>query len=68
MTNGQPNLNDIYEKLGRIEGKLDGLQCSVHLRRLEKLEETVGKRNLIAGVISASVAAVVLAIKYIAGR
>jgi hypothetical protein len=71
---------DLFERLGSIETKLEALAkpgavCAVHTDRLDRMEKDLdlvkqqqGKQNLIAVTLGAIGAALVLAIKYLAGK
>ena len=60
---GNGELTKIMVKLEHLETLLEEQQKN-NERRLGSLEGTVGKQTLIAGVVSAAVAGVVLAVKY----
>ena len=65
MPNGVIDLNDIYEKLGKIEGKVDSLPCGNHIRRIERVEASVGRQNFLASVFGALAGGAILALKYL---
>jgi hypothetical protein len=53
----QPNLNEIYRAVGRIEGKIDDLivSCRQYEERIQKLEtitdQYIGKTSIIGSVV-----------------
>lgn len=55
MTLPEPTLGDIYQGLGRVEGKIDLIVDvnASHAERLEKLEKNQSKLMGIMGVVSA---------------
>jgi len=63
---GADGLTSIMVKLEHLETLLETHQNN-NERRLGQLEGTVGKQTLIAGVVSATVAGIVFAIKYAFG-
>jgi len=78
LTNEQ--VIDLFERLGSIEAKIEGLghpgaNCVAHGDRLDRIEKDLdlvktqqGKQNLIAVTLGAIGAAIVLAIKFLASK
>lgn len=61
---------EILQRLTTIETLVSAKndRCIAHSIRLKKLEDTVGKQNMVTAVFAAIGASVVLAIKYMVGR
>ncbi len=58
----------IKDRLDRMPLPGEGPVCMLEKGRLDKLENAVGKQNMIAGTMGAIAAGVVLALRYVIGE
>lgn len=57
-------VHTMREDMARIAQKLDDRPCILHEKRVQRLEDIVGKQNFVAALIGALAAGIILAAKY----